>query len=266
MGVIMQYFPMKIFMMILVCLFLVSCATRKEITQFKDDSQTIKNRLVSLQSENKELRQRLQKIEKSIEDIEKQANINRADLLAEMEDLKRQFQFLNQMLEDNISRVSKYMDKSGTTSRRPPSNSSYPDSVKADTTTKNRGEQIDAQKLYDSSYLDISRGNYELARMGFQEFLKRFPESSLADNAQYWLAETYYAQEDYQQAISQFKTIISNYSGSDKSAAGLLKIGFSYLKLGDNANGKRYLNQVIDRFPYSEEAKVAQNRIANINQ
>lgn len=262
----MRYFPMKTFIVILMGLFLVSCATRKEITQFKDDSQTIQNQLVSLQSENKELRQRLQKIEKEIENIEKQANVNRADMLAEMEDLKRQFQFLNQMLEDNISQVSKYMNKSGSANRRLPANPSHADSAAKDTTTRDTADQVDAQKLYDSSYLDISRGNYELARMGFQEFLKRFPESSLADNAQYWLGETYYAQEDYQQAISQFKKIISDYSGSDKAAAGLLKIAFSYLKISDNTNGKRYLNQVIDEFPYSEEAKVAQNRLATVTQ
>lgn len=261
----MRYFATKTSLIMLVCIFLASCATRKEITQFKEDSQTIKNQLVSLQGENKEMRQRLQKIEKSVEEIEKQDNINRADLLAEMEDLKRQFQFLNQMLEDNISQVSKYMNKSGSTNRRLPSYSSS-NSVVKDTTTQDTADQIDAQKLYDSSYLDISRGNYELARMGFQEFLKRFPTSSLADNAQYWLGETYYAQEDYQRAIPEFRKIISHYSGSDKAAAGLLKIAFSYLKLGDDANGKRYLNQVIDQFPYSEEAKVAQNRLTDINQ
>lgn len=260
----MRYFAVKTILM-LVGFLLLSCATRKEITQFKEDSQYIKNQLVSLQSENRELRQRLQKIEASIEAIEKQANRNRADLLVEMEDLKRQFQFLNQVLEDNISQVSKYMDKSRSTSRRPPVNPQNPGSGSVDTTTQDTAEQIDAQKLYDSSYLDVSRGNYELARMGFQEFLKRFPESSLADNARYWLAETYYSQEDYRQAITEFQKIMDDYSRSDKAAAALLKIGYSYIRLGDNTNGKRYLSRVIDQFPYSEEAKLAQNRISNIN-
>jgi len=263
----MRYIPVKRLLIILTSFLLLSCATRKEIVQFKDDTQLMKNQLVSLQNENRELKGRLQEIDQALQNLNGQLNRDRADLLAEMEELKRQSQFLNQIIEDNISQISKYVSKpesrehSRSLSPPPPK-----DSTQSDTTTLGgTGDRIDAQKLYNSAYLDITRGNNELARMSFTEFLKRFPESSLADNAQYWIGETYYATEDYEQAVQEFKKVITNYPKGDKLAASLLKTGFSYFRLGDNVNGKKYLDQVIQQFPYSEEAKLAQNRISALN-
>lgn len=262
----MRYILLKKLLIMLTGLLLLSCATRKEIVQFKDDTQTMKNRLISLQSENKELKEKLQEIEESMQTLQKQLSRDRADLLTEMEELKRQSQFLNQVIEDNISQMSKYMTRPKTSSYPSMPTASPQDSVGQNTPSNpNTPEQIDPQKLYDSAYLDITRGNNELARMGFLEYLNRFPESALADNAQYWIGETYYASEDYTRAIQEFNKVISNYSNGDKVAASLLKIGFSYSKLGNVSEAKRYLNQVIRQFPYSEEAKLAQNRMSSLN-
>lgn len=257
----------RLFILVSGFLLLLNCATRKEIVQFKDDTQLMKNQLVSLQNENKELRKQLQDVQESIQKLENRLGKDRADLLAEMEELRRQSQFLNQIIEDNITQISKYVNKPESRSYHPSSPAIQPlDSIRTDTSaSEEANDQIDAKKLYDSAYLDITRGNNELARRGFQEFLKRFPESSLSDNAQYWLGETYYAVEDYAQAIQEFNKVISNYAKGDKVAASLLKIGYSYFKLGDNINGKKYLNQVIRQFPYSEEAKLAQSRLSNLN-
>jgi tol-pal system protein YbgF len=263
----MRYIPIKRLLIILTCLLLLSCATRKEIVQFKDDTQLMKNQLISLQNENNELKRKLQEIDQALQNLNGQLNRDRADLLAEMEELKRQSQFLNQIIEDNISQISKYVNKpesKGYNSSLPPAQPK--DSARGDTTSvRDTVDQIDAQKLYDSAYLDITRGNNELARMGFNEFLNRFSESSLADNAQYWIGETYYASEDYGRAVQEFEKVITNHPKGDKVAASLLKIGFSYFRLGDNANGKKYLDQVIQQFPYSEEAKLAQNRLSALN-
>ena len=257
----------KLFIIVAGFLLLINCATRKEIIQFKDDTQLMKNQLVSLQNENRELRQQLQDVQDSIQKLENRLGQDRADLLAEMEELKRQSQFLNQIIEDNITQISKYVNKPRNRSYQapPPVIQSQDSEIQNASAARDAPDQIDAKKLYDSAYLDITRGNNELARQGFHEYLNRFPESSLADNAQYWLGETYYAAEDYSRAIQEFNKVIGNYPKGDKAAASLLKIGFSYLKLGDDANGKKNLNQVIRQFPYSEEAKLAQSRLSNLN-
>ena len=73
------------------------------------------------------------------------------------------------------------------------------------------------------------RGNYDLAVLGFRQYLESFPDTELADNASYWIGESYYSQGKYQQAIREFDGILRRYPRSDKLASGLLKKGYAYL-------------------------------------
>jgi tol-pal system protein YbgF len=121
--------------------------------------------------------------------------------------------------------------------------------------------ESDAKRLYDQAYKDLTRGNYSLALLGFGEFLRRSPASDLADNAQYWIGECYYAQRDYNLAIQEFLKVQESYPRGDKVSAALLKTGFSFLALEDRASARRYLNQVVEQFPNSEEAVSARNKL-----
>jgi tol-pal system protein YbgF len=121
--------------------------------------------------------------------------------------------------------------------------------------------ESDAKRLYDQAYKDLTRGNYSLALLGFREFLRRSPASDLADNAQYWIGECYYAQRDYTPAIQEFLKVQENYPQGDKVPAALLKTGYSFLALEDRASARRYLNQVVEQFPNSEEAVSARNKL-----
>ena len=121
--------------------------------------------------------------------------------------------------------------------------------------------ETDAKRLYDQAYKDLTRGNYSLALLGFGEYLKRSPASDLADNAQYWIGECYYAQRDYDPAIQEFLKVQKDYPQGDKVPAALLKTGFSFLQLEDRASARRYLNQVVEQFPNSEEAVSARNKL-----
>lgn len=121
--------------------------------------------------------------------------------------------------------------------------------------------ESDAKRLYDQAYKDLTRGNYSLALLGFREYLRRSPASDLADNAQYWIGECYYAQRDYDPAIQEFLRVQKDYPQGDKVPAALLKTGFSFLQLEDRASARRYLNQVVEQFPNSEEAISARNKL-----
>ncbi len=121
--------------------------------------------------------------------------------------------------------------------------------------------ESDVKRLYDQAYKDLTRGNYSLALLGFREYLRRSPASDLADNAQYWIGECYYAQRDYDPAIQEFLKVQKNYPREDKVPAALLKTGFSFLQLEDRASARRYLNQVVEQFPNSEEAVSARNKL-----
>ncbi len=63
----------------------------------------------------------------------------------------------------------------------------------------------------------------------FQQFLQSYPQSSLADNAQYWLGESYYVTRDFQNAAAAFQTVLDRWPDSRKAPDALLKLGYTQL-------------------------------------
>jgi tol-pal system protein YbgF len=123
---------------------------------------------------------------------------------------------------------------------------------------------ISADTLYQNGLRDFTSGNYDLARQEFSDYLKNFPTNALAGNAQFYLGEVAYAQEDYQNAVTQYDMVLYSYPKSYKLAAALLKKGQSEVKLGQKASGTRDLREVIRRFPGTDEARQAQARLKDI--
>lgn len=122
----------------------------------------------------------------------------------------------------------------------------------------------DPLELYAAAYRDYQRGNWDLAIAGFQEFLGGNPESDLADNAAYWIGESYYSQKKYREAIQQFDAVISRYPRSDKVPAALLKKGFAYLETGERAQGVIQLQYVVHEHPGTQEANLARQRLRSL--
>ena len=86
-----------------------------------------------------------------------------------------------------------------------------------------------------------------------------------APNAQYWLAESIYAQKKYDLAIKEFETVRKKYSKSPKARAALLKIGFAQIEKGDLKSGRSTLNQVIKSYGKSEEADIAREKLKELD-
>lgn len=126
------------------------------------------------------------------------------------------------------------------------------------------GPAADPQSLYNSAYNDYLRGKYDLALQGFEEYLKNFPRTDLADNATYWIGECYYRQRRYRQAVDQFEGVLSRYPRSDKSASALLKKGYALIELGDRSQGVTQLRQVVRQYPTSDEANLARQRLREL--
>ncbi len=126
------------------------------------------------------------------------------------------------------------------------------------------GPAADPQSLYNSAYNDYLRGKYDLALQGFEEYLKNFPGTDLADNATYWIGECYYRQRRYRQAVDQFEGVLSRYPRSDKSASALLKKGYALIELGDRSQGVTQLRQVVRQYPTSDEANLARQRLREL--
>ena len=131
-------------------------------------------------------------------------------------------------------------------------------------TQKDKTTGLSPSEAYGLAYNDYLKGNYDLALMGFSNFLTQFKSTSLAANAQYWIGESYYGKKDYANAIEAFQKVIGDYPKSNKVPGAVLKTGYAYIELGDKTNAKAHLRKVIEDYPFSNEANLAKNRLAEL--
>ncbi|MCA9473308.1 MAG: tol-pal system protein YbgF [Nitrospirales bacterium] len=124
--------------------------------------------------------------------------------------------------------------------------------------------QEQAKASYKRNYEMLLAGNLNGAFQGFRQFLKVFPQSSLASNAQYWLGECYYGQRQYAQAIQEFERVVTHYPDSTKVPAALLKIGYSHLGLHDQKAARSMFRQLVRTYPKSRAATKAYARLTEV--
>jgi tol-pal system protein YbgF len=122
----------------------------------------------------------------------------------------------------------------------------------------------DPETLYRTSYNDYLRGNYDLAILGFRQYVESFPTTDLADNAEYWIGESYYRQKRYPDAVREFDVVISKYPNSDKIASAVLRKGYAYLEMGEQSKGVVQLQNVIRKYPRSDEANLARQQLTTL--
>ncbi len=130
--------------------------------------------------------------------------------------------------------------------------------------TTEHEETIKDQRLYDDAQIDFKDKKYPAARQKFEKFIKENPDHKLASNSQYWIGEIYYNEKKYEEAILAYETFIKKYPKHDKVRAAMLKQGYSFLELGDKKTGKVILERIIERYPRTSEADLAEKKIAEI--
>ena len=126
-------------------------------------------------------------------------------------------------------------------------------------------ESPEEVRLYRKAFRTLRAGKQEEAAQAFQEFLREYPASDLADNSQYWLGECYYDRKDFTQAVREFRRVIERYPNGNKVPDALLKVGFSYLSLGSIEAGKQTLTQLQRSYPRHEAAVLAGSRLADLD-
>ena len=113
-----------------------------------------------------------------------------------------------------------------------------------------------ADSLYEDAFSDISGQKYDTAAAKFQQFMSQYPTHPLASNAQYWLAETYFARGDYKQSAKLFAQGYQDYPQGTKAAASLLKLGMSLSRLGKKDDACLSFQQLKKEFPGGQTPEI----------
>ena len=122
------------------------------------------------------------------------------------------------------------------------------------------------QDNYNAAFDLIQSRRYTEAATAFSSFLDGFPDSPLADNAQYWYAETFYVQQQFEEALREFDTVIDRYPQSTKMADALLKIGYCHYELRQWDDARTALERVSRDFPGTTVARRAVERLERLAQ
>lgn len=114
---------------------------------------------------------------------------------------------------------------------------------------------------YQAAFELLKDGRYDEAATAFKQFLVTYPDSELADNAQYWLAESFYVTQKFKEALPAFESVVSEYPRSGKVPDALLKIGYCNYELQRWDGARAALSRVRAEYPDTTAARLAIQRL-----
>ena len=128
-----------------------------------------------------------------------------------------------------------------------------------------QGVSSTEQSIYGQAFDALKAGSYSTAVSGFQSFLKQYPSSPLAPNAQYWLGEAHYVNQEYAAAGIAFQAVLDNWPSSSKAPDAMLDLGNTQLAQGKTSKGRDTLRQVATQYAGTDAAMRAQARLKQLS-
>lgn len=189
-----------------------------------------------------------------------------ADLLQQVSTLLDEIQILRQRLEDTGFRLANLtQEMRRLQAGSPAAPQTAPASPGgAPPAPSQRSGGLDADAAFQAAYADYSKGNYELALWGFQDFMRKHPNDPRVSEAQYWIGECHFAQRDYRQAVAELDRLIQEHPNSPKVPVAHLKKGLAFLESNQVAQAVVQLQHLVQAYPHSDEARIARERLNSL--
>jgi tol-pal system protein YbgF len=131
--------------------------------------------------------------------------------------------------------------------------------------TETEMRSVDEATVYGDAFAALKAGRYDEAVRGFELYLTKYPQGPRADNAAYWLGESYYVAKDFEAAQKAFQSVLDNYPDSRKVPDALLKIGYCQYEVKAFDYARTTLKQVKDQYPGTEAARLAEQRVTKMD-
>ena len=118
--------------------------------------------------------------------------------------------------------------------------------------------------MYDAAFDLVKQRDFEKAAMAFSAFVRRYPDSEYAGNAQYWLGEVHLAQSDLQSAGQAFAQVPARYPGHRKEADALYKLADVERRLGNPQKARELYQEVLSKHPNTSAAQLARRDLESL--
>jgi tol-pal system protein YbgF len=224
------------------CLAAAGCvATQQDMLQMQSQMDDLNNNLTTMQKNQAELAVKM-------EDLSKNLNASSES----MKDISTQMEKLTARLDELDSSMNKRVNAIGQT-------------------IKKQQEDVETAllpaKMYNDAYNAFLNDNFDGAATGFKSYLAKFPAGEMAEGSYFYLGESLYLKERWQDAAVAYATVLEKYPKSARVPAARLKYALALLKLDDKdkkAEAMKYLYSITKDFPDSQEAKTAKDYIARL--
>ncbi|MFN3396814.1 MAG: tol-pal system protein YbgF [Thermodesulfovibrionales bacterium] len=270
-----------------VLLLSIGCVTTSDIDSLRNDVNSLKRDTFELRKETSDLRRDINSLKEQSTGTVKEESFNairesQTMILSRISDLSKDLQVLSGRFEESKfftdksfkewntekelmrgqinsleARLKELNDKLARLSTEKQTQKVEEEKASEKVVEEKSGEPL---KAYEQAYELYKEKKYKEARDRFNNFLKDFPKSDLADNAQFWIGETYYAEKDFEGAILAYEMVIKNYPQSEKLPGAMLKQGMAFFELGDKKTAKVIFDRLIEKFPDSKEAETAKKK------
>ncbi|MFH2035473.1 MAG: tol-pal system protein YbgF [Candidatus Zixiibacteriota bacterium] len=231
----------------------------------KRDIMIIDDKINNIRSDQREMRERMDKLDSLIV-ADSDASLKlRAEIRSAVSELLDQAQMTQTNINDLQGKVDALAGSSAPAFVTPPRTN--PLGKTEDSTATIATETlpgVNCQSLYDDAFTFVMQGNYEEGISSFQDYLKYCGTHDLADNARFWIGESYYSMEKYANAISEFDLMLSEYPDSEKKATALYKLARSHEELGHKTDAVKFFQKLVDEFPNTLEADNSRDKLKEL--
>jgi tol-pal system protein YbgF len=124
---------------------------------------------------------------------------------------------------------------------------------------------LSPQRMFDTAQADYAAGQWSLAISGFEQFIRSFPSSDRADDAQFYIGESFQLDGKFKEAVGAYEKVIADYPSGDRVPQALYKRGVALSLLGENDRARESFQQVIRNYPQSEVAVLAKQVLDGLN-
>jgi tol-pal system protein YbgF len=248
----------KLLLLALLVTYLFGCAASKEqVLQFEKDHSEFRARLGQLDKQQEQIQAGIDTVKALLgENVSQELRAMQADQSATSQDFERRLFTLTTRFEENerlLTALLRSLNEVNELLRNP---------VTIDGVRASEEEKA----LYEQGQEEYLRGEYELARMGYNQLIESFPESPLADDALYWISESYMADSQPDSARTKFSEVLSRYPDSNRTAATLLKLAILDIESEDTETARILLERILTDYPDSPEAEQATLRLDELAQ
>lgn len=234
---------------------------REEMARTREASeQGLRQVSASIRAQIDELREEVRTLGGRIEEMEHSQKLKGSGAAGDSGDRPRDERLIrleeaNLQLSQRLARIEEHLKLEPAAASKPPESRIRPESA---------ARVPSEEELYTRAKQAFDQGNPAQARKGFEELIQRYPSSANADNAQFWIGETFFREKAYEKAILEYQKVIEKYPKGNKVPGALLKQGHAFLALGDKVNSRLILEEVVRKYPQAPEAKLASDKLKEI--